>query len=206
MGRFRFLILDVRDGAPKEWLHAWAAQYGGYDEKEYDDLIAKHTSLSAEDFVRIGKWKDDVTTELQWRPNVASVAYLTWMQAAQELPQCPKEGDVAAFLDDWAGRTYTDEYKNGSKREKHFGLSHATTLLHFVSGGRFPIYDKRVRTAIARLSKSSLPPNTVRWYLDSFCPLFLELATLCETGDDLRMLDRALFSYGSSEKLPSPTS
>lgn len=165
MSRFRFLILDVRDGAPQEWLRVWAARYEGYDEKEYADLIAKHKALSAEDFVRIGKWKDGVTTELQWRPNVASVAYLIWMQAAQELPKCPDESAVAAFLDDWSGRTYTDVFEKKGAVEKRFGLARATTLLHFVSGGRSPIFDSRVRTAIARLRDDHLPPNTVRWYL-----------------------------------------
>jgi hypothetical protein len=120
MSRFRFLILDVREGMPQEWLRVWAARYQGYDEKQYRDLIAKHKSLSDEDFVRIGKWKDDVTTDLQWRPNVASVAYLTWMQVARELPKCPEESDVAAFLDDWSGRTYTDVFPNKSV-QKHFG-------------------------------------------------------------------------------------
>src|SRR5207245_10859851 len=54
--------------------------------------------------------------------------------------------------------------------EKHFGLSRATTLLHFVSGGRFPIFDSRVRKAVARLLNCSVP-NDVPWYLDSYCPL-----------------------------------
>lgn len=188
----------MRDGAPQEWLRVWAARYQGYDEQEYEDLIAKHKSLSAQDFVRIGKWKDGATTELQWKPNVASVAYLTWMQAAQELPKRPEVTDAAAFLDDWSGRTHTDVFPNKSV-EKRFGLSRATTLLHFISGGSFPIFDKWVRTAIARLCNSRLPPNTTGWYLDSFCPLFSELATLCETEGDLRKLDKALFSYGSSE-------
>lgn len=68
----------------------WASQYAGYDEKEYKDLIDKAASFTADDLVRIGKWKDGVTTELQWKPNVASVAYLIWMQAAQDLPKCPE--------------------------------------------------------------------------------------------------------------------
>jgi hypothetical protein len=39
-------------------------------------------------------------------------------------------------------------------------------------------------------------PNAVGWYLDSYCPLFLEVASLCGT-EDLRLVDMALFSYGS---------
>ena len=60
-------------------------------------LIDKHKLLSAEDFRRIGKWKDDATTENQWKPNVASVAYLIWEQAAEELPKCPDENGIAVF-------------------------------------------------------------------------------------------------------------
>jgi hypothetical protein len=76
MNRFRFLIPDMKESTPQEWLRVWAARYKGYDEKEYTYLIEKHGSLSAEEFEQIGKWKDGVKTERQWKPNVASVAYL----------------------------------------------------------------------------------------------------------------------------------
>src|SRR5579863_7673496 len=98
MSQFRFQVLEMRASTPQEWLRVWAGRYGGYDEKEYRDLIEKHKSLSAGDFRRIGKWKDGVTTEKQWKPNVASVAYLMWERAAEELPKCPEEGGVAVFL------------------------------------------------------------------------------------------------------------
>jgi hypothetical protein len=194
----------MSDSTPQEWLRVWARRFPAdkYSENIYRELIARHESLSAEDFVQIGKWKDAAKTEGKWKPNVAAVAYIIWMEAAQKLPKCPQESDVAAFLDYWSDRTYTDEYENGSTREKHFGLSRATALLHFISGGAYPIFDSRVRRAMARLLDSSVPPDTVRWYLDSYCPLFLEVAALCDTTDDLRMLDKALFSYGSSETLP----
>jgi len=65
------------------------------------------------------------------------------MKAAQELPKCPDGSDVADFLDNWSGRTYTDVFEKKGPVEKHFGLARATTLLHFVSGGRFPICDSR---------------------------------------------------------------
>jgi hypothetical protein len=198
MRQFRFQVLEMKDTSPREWLQVWSARYGGYDEKEYADLIAKHESFSAEDFERIGRWKDDVTKESQWKPNVASVAYLIWKQAAQELPKCPKEDDVAAFLDDWSSRAYTDVFPSKSV-EKRFGLSRATALLHFISGGRHPIFDSRVRTAVARLLNSQGLPNTVSSYVQSFLPLFKELADSCgcDTMDGLRMLDKALFSYGA---------
>ncbi len=110
------------------------------------------------------------------------------MQTASELPKCPEESRVADFLDDWSDREYTDPVK------KRFGLARTTTLLHFISGGRFPIFDSRVRRAMARLLNSRVP-NTVSWYLDSYCPLFSEIAALCGTKD-LRMVDKALFAYG----------
>ncbi len=188
----------MRYSTPQEWLRVWAGLYQGYDETEYRDLIEKHKSFSAEDFRRIGKWKDGATTRGYWKPNVASVAYLIWEQAADELPNCPEESEVVAFLEDWSDRAYTDIFKNGP-RKKHFGLSRATTLLHFVSGGHYPIFDSRVKTAIARLLDHPELPGTVSSYLDSYLPLFKELADRCET-DDFRTLDKALFSYGALEE------
>ncbi|HVB32751.1 MAG TPA: hypothetical protein VNJ52_00040 [Patescibacteria group bacterium] len=200
MSRFRFQVLEVRDSAPQEWLRVWAGLYPSADDPEYHDLVARYKSLSAEDFERIGKWKDSATTEAQWQPNVASVAYLIWKRAAKELPGCPEPNQVADFLDRWSGETYNDKFSN-KRVVKHFGLSRATALLHFLSGGRYPIFDARVRTAIARLCNCAVQ-NTIPWYLDSFCPIFRELARLCETENDLRRLDKALFSYGGYKKLP----
>ena len=175
----------------------WAGLYQGYDETEYRDLIEKHKSFTAEDFRRIGKWKDGATTEGQWKANVASVAYLIWEQATEELPNCPGENGVGTFLDAWSLRAYTNVYKKGPQK-KHFGLSRAATLLHFVSGGRYAIFDSRVKTAISRLLDQPELSGTVRSYLDSYLPLFKELAGHCGT-DDFRMLDKALFSYGAFE-------
>jgi hypothetical protein len=193
MNQFRFRSLDGTDIAPQEWLNMWSDRYPSTDYAGYSELIAKHKSLSATDFALIGKWKDAAKTKGKWKPNVASVAYLIWMQAASEVPKCPEETYVADFLDDWSGRSYTDEYAN-LRREKHFGLSRATTLLHFISGGHFPIFDSRVRRAMARLLAFRIP-NTVRGYLDSYCPLFSEIAIHCG-ANDLRKVDMALFSYG----------
>lgn len=175
MTGFRFGIPVLRKSTPQEWLQVWAAKYRGYDEKEYAYLIGKNGSLSAKEFERIGKWKDGVKTEGQWKANVASVAYLIWMQAALELPEPPEKNGVKAFLVDWSSRKYTDDFGEKGQKQKSFGLARATTLLHFVSGGRLPIFDSRVRKAIARLCNER-PRNTVRWYVDSFCTLFSELA------------------------------
>jgi hypothetical protein len=198
MSQFRFQVLEMRDSTPQKWLHVWAGRYQGYDEAEYGELIEKHKFLSAEDFRRIGKWKDGATTEGQWKPNVASVAYPIWEQAAEELPKCPEKREVAAFLEHWSNRAYTDILKNGP-RKKHFGLSRTTTLLHFLSGGSYPIFDSRVKTAFVRLLALPKLPGTVSSYLDSYVPLFEELADCCETND-FRMLDKALFSYGALDE------
>jgi hypothetical protein len=187
----------------QEWLRRWAKRYEkitGYD-PEYNDLIKKHESFTAEDFRRIGKWKDGVTTEGRWRPNVASVAYIVWEQATKELPKCPDESRVEVFLKGWSNREYEDIFKNGP-RKKHFGLSRASILLHFVSGGRYPIFDSRVRAAIARLLDRPQLADTTASYLTKFLPVFNELAESCDckTTEELRMLDKALFAYGALDK------
>jgi hypothetical protein len=198
MSQYNFQILTVRDSTAKEWLRAWGGLDAWSDDDEYAYLISRHEALSSGDFARIGKWKDGVKTARQWKANVASVAYLIWMQAAAEKPKRPGKVAVACFLDDWSSRTYTDVFLSKSV-VKSFGLARASTLLHFVSGGHYPIFDARVRTAIVRLRNVAVD-NTVRWYLDSFCPYFSELAALCETGTELHHLDKALFNYGAFGK------
>ena len=183
MSQFSFVVRMERTSQPREWLESWAALYPGTDDLEYHRLIARHESLAAADFEEIGQWKDGAGAEKdgewkkngRWKPNVASVAYEIWMKAAAELPKCPNENraaDVTDFLNDWSNKEYTDP------KPKHFGLSRATTLLHFISGGRFPIFDSRVRNAMARLLLNSSFPNTVRCYQESYCLRFSELAAL----------------------------
>ncbi len=192
--RFRFRSPDGRDITPEEWLRTWAAlyptsKYGA----EHDKLIMEHEPLSAAYIVRIGRWKDAAETNSKWKLNVASVAFQIWMEAASELPGCPHESPVDAFLQDWSERKYVNNYESGA-REMRFGLSRATTLLYFISGGCFPIFDSRVRKAMNRLLSSPIP-NEVRWYVDSYCPLFQEITALC-AAENGRMVDKALFSYG----------
>jgi hypothetical protein len=196
----KFQILEMRDSSPQEWLSWWAKRYDEEtdDDREYHEIIRGHHSFSAQDFVRLGKWKDGVTTEAQWKPNVAKVAFPIWTEAAERLPKCPEEGSALSFLEEWSGKAYTDVYKNGP-RTKRFGMSRATTLLHFLSGGRYPIYDSRVRTAIARLLHQPALPDEVSAYAERFLPIFSELANSCKT-DDLRMLDKALFAYGALDE------
>ena len=197
--------LDYRDVhrksvTPRVWLRVWAAQYPGqkYD-LEHDRLVAL-TQKEPADFERIGKWKDAASSAAKWKANVASVAYVVWMEAASERPSCPTDDTIAAFLQDWSSREYEDRF---SKRtvKKRFGLSRATTLLYFLSDGRFPIFDSRVRRAIARLTGHRVP-NTVQGYVDSYLPLFAQIAASCG-AKNFRTVDQALFSYGGKDA-PTP--
>ncbi len=167
----------------------------GKDEQVYRQLIdiGKRKSFSAADFERLGRWKDNAWTDGKWKPDVAMVAFKIWMQVASKLPPCPDDNGVASFLRQWSEASYTDLRKSGVVVEKRFGLARATTLLHFISGGHYPIFDARVRTAIKRLLDCSVP-NTIEWYLDRFCSVFREIAATCGT-DDPRTLDQALVRY-----------
>ena len=129
---------------------------------------------------------------------MASVAYIIWLQAEAEQPACPTNDQAVTFLDNWSSRTYEDLF-SAKRVTKRFGLSRATTLLHFLSGGRFPIYDSNVIEAMRRLYGVS-PSYTANYYWNTFYPQFQELAALCKT-DDLRRLDKALFSYGATRLL-----
>ncbi len=201
MSKLRFCSPEGTEIAPQEWLRLWAARYPGdkYNEEGHDSVIAKakHQRLSATDFEWIGRWKDAAHSDKKWNPNVASVAYHIWKQAAFELPSCPAQARTADFLEDWSGRKCTYKYTK-TEIQKRFGLSRATALLYFISGGRFPIFDSRVRKAVERLFNSTggnKPPNSVSWYLDSYCPLFQVISSHCGTAD-FRTVDKALFSFG----------
>ena len=96
-------------------------------------------------------------------------AYVIWMEAAETLPRCPGESRVATFLTDWPEKVYRDEYTNGTKQNKRFGLSRESTALHFISAGRYPIFDSRVVAALSRLMRSPVT-YSVGAYMDSYCP------------------------------------
>ena len=84
-----------------------------------------------------------------------------------------------------------------------FGLSRASTLLHFICGGKeYPIFDSRVRTAAGRLLGRRELSDSIPEYLEVYCPLFTKLAELCGTQDDPRKLDKALFMFGASTAYP----
>jgi hypothetical protein len=105
-------------------------------------------------------------------------------------------------LEYWKEKTFVAGKKGELVLRYRFGLSRATTLLHFVSGGRYPILDSRVATALSRLG--SPIEETIDGYLNCFCPLFSEIAAVCGVSgmEGLRKLDNALFSYGSDTSFP----
>lgn len=199
----QFKVVEARACEPGVWLDTWAAEYdslAGYDEKEYDELIdlAGQNAFPAKYFERMGRWKDSAKSDRRWRPNVASVAYIIWLQAETEQPPCPRAEQTVHFLENWAGRMYEDVFPT-RRVKKRFGLSRATTLLHFLSAGRFPIYDSNVIEGIRRLYGIN-PSYTAEYYWITFCPQFKELAGECKTNDR-RKLDKALFSYGATKLL-----
>lgn len=179
----------------------WASRYGDGDNREYFDLMAKQGELSADAFEQVGKWKEGCLKpgNGRWKSGTP-VAYDVGMQAKAELPKCADKEGITAFLTDWAER----KFAAGRDQRKRFGLSRATTLLHFVSGGQYPILDARVVTAMARLGSPIDDRETIGGYLTSFCHLFSELAAVCGASDTegLRRLDNALFNYGPETSFP----
>lgn len=198
MTAFTFYVLDgneLKPASSEEWLRFWSAKSQWLDDREHADLMAKHRVFAASDFERIGKWKDSVRSPGQWKPNVAMVAYPAWMKLAHDRPALPASERAGEFLDYWSGWKYTDIYPSRTVT-KVFGLSRATTVLHFLSGGSYPIFDSRVRDAMGWLCDRTIRDDVFS-YLNYCCPYFKELAVLCKTENNLRILDQALFQYGA---------
>jgi hypothetical protein len=190
------------DISGRDWFDIWGFVVPGRDERVYQRLIraAKQGSLKAEDFELMGRWKDGAWTEGRWKPHVASVAYNTWKEIADKPPACPNEGGIVEFLDHRSNTMCAYAYGDGTAK-KRFGLPRATTLLHFISAGRYPILDSRVRTALEGFKSHPgiLAPRTSigeegQSYLERFYPLFWRIAAACGT-DDARRLDQALMRY-----------
>jgi len=200
--RFTFRDPEGRELDPTAWLSWWADRYRIGDNPVYFDLIARHEAFSAEDFEQIGKWKEGCLKpgNGRWKTGTPT-AYDVWMGAKAELPKCPEPSGVTAFLTNWSERMFSA----GKGHRKRFGLSRATTLLHFVSGGQYPILDSRVVTALIRLGSPIAENGTISGYLNSFCRLFAELSGDCGVSGvkGLRKLDNALFSYGKTRRGPA---
>jgi len=126
------------------------------------------------------------------------------MQTKAESPTCPEKNDVATFLTDWSERRFlAGQRKNGQPFSPSFGLSRATTLLHFISGGIYPILDSTVLTALTRLG--SPVKGTTGEYTNTFCSRFSELASACAMSgiEGLRKLDNALTTFGADASYPA---
>lgn len=193
---------------PSLWLKFWASLYESNDSRKednrvYKDVIDKDGKLSAEDFETVGRWKEGCLAENHgsWKPNTPA-AYEVWMQAKSERPTCPTDTSISTFLTNWSERKFIAgvDKEDGQALEKRFGLSRSTTLLHFISVARFPIFDSRVGAAIKRLGVSPPAEPTADWYMNTFCPLFKDIASLCGVSDKkgFRLLDNALFCYGGT--------
>jgi hypothetical protein len=196
---FNFELKNGQSCDPKEWLQRWEQEYPSddYGEKYYDHLIRRTGSLSSEDFILMGRWKDNARTDGKWRPNVAMVAFPAWVDASVELSGFSiEQSSLEAFLKKWSDHLYPDTSARSADGKKRFGLSRTTTLLHFISAGRFPICDSRVRSAIKHLCNIRTP-DEVEQYLNSYVSIFEQLARVCDAS--ARSLDKALFAYGAAK-------
>jgi hypothetical protein len=182
---------------PSVWLSEWSADFPKEKYPPLDRLLRAPTLLTAADFEYVGRWKDGALKGDKWRKDVASVAFVVWMQAANELPGTQTERVVAPnLLAEWSSKTYIDEFPRRTVR-KRFGLARATTILHVLSGGQYPILDSRVRRAFKRLTGANAY-DKVDWYLGSYVPFFSQIASEC-AADDMKAVDNALFVYGRKE-------
>ena len=202
--RFTFRYPEWHEIDATRWVDLWATRYGDVDNEQYFELIAHQGKLSAEDFEQIGKWKEGCLKpgHGSWKTGTPR-AYDVWMQAKAQLPNCPDTPEkIIAFLENWSDRKFTAGKDQSRKR---FGLSRATTLLHFLGGGKYPILDSRVVTAMSRLGSPIDNAETSDGYLNSFCPLFFDLAAACGVSGEkgLRKLDNALFKYGAEISFPN---
>jgi hypothetical protein len=175
------------------WLDEWSAAFPTNKYPPLDHLLERADSLTAADFEYLGRWKDSaLESDKRWQPNKASVAFVTWMEAAKELPGAQIE-NVHSFLTEWSGRAYRDRFPSRTVL-KRFGVPRATTLLHLMSGGKYPIFDARVRLAFKRLTGQP-PGKSVEWYLSSYVPFFAQVASECRAAN-MKKVDNALFVYG----------
>lgn len=215
---FREGYFEWGKAEPPVWLQKWAELFLSSEERREDDRVyeslVRRGQLSGEDFEQIGRWKEGCIPKIgtehgRWKP-LTSAAFDVWMQAKESPPEVPESDKITEdfahkFLSDWQERKFFKPVKGGKIQDTRFGLSRATTLLHFISGGRFPIYDSFVWYALRRMG-TPLPWQmtvNVDAYLKTFYPLFYSIASRCglsSSPEDLRRLDNALRCYGRRER------
>ncbi len=213
MSSFTFCYPEWAEIDASLWVNKWAEAFLSSDERRADDLaynelIAKKGQLSGADFEQIGRWKEGCTVREggkehgRWKPGTTA-AYDVWMEGKQNPPQQPANGKLddafaRTFLEEWSEKTY-EVSKKGPTR---FGVARASTLLHFLSAGQFPIYDDFIWYALKRLGTPLPWKMTVDAYLKKFCPLVAALAASCglsRSVADLRKLDNALRCFGRDQ-------
>jgi hypothetical protein len=147
MSPFNFLYPEWRESDPGAWLARWAARYGDADNPEYFALIQKQGPFSSGDFEQIGRWKEGCLRPSHggWKSGTPK-GYDIWMEAKEEVPECPEPSELAGFLKDWSERTFVAGWKGEQVLRYRFGLSSATTLLHFISGSRYSVMPPRRAT------------------------------------------------------------
>lgn len=211
---FTFKDSNGTEDSSENWVNDWSKQYDERNSKRYPDsvyeyLVKKAGRMDIKDICVLGAWKDaalkkgcdrdfdpksDKLFSGRWKRNAASVARKIWEDAAKELGGDNKPdiaGDPSKFLSNWSRKVYR---QHGVK--KHFGLSRSSALLHFLSGGRYPILDSRVEKAIGKLGVQ----YDVACYVNCFVSLFNELASKCNAKSSIeqRRVDKALFAYSDS--------
>jgi hypothetical protein len=196
---FNFRVIQFREDSANNWLQAWAARYDlesdDFDKEKYEELIERKGNFSPDDYKTMGWWKDNVRSEGRWKENVALVAYRIWTAQDTLMLRCPDELGIRDFLDTVSQMEYTDQYASGP-RTKQFGFSRATTILHFLSVGMYPIFDSRVAIAVLHISDLRPRKDGSLWYVERFLPYYHSLASECQTSNQ-RQLDKALFTYGA---------
>jgi len=216
---FKVGYYEWDNAQPPVWLQKWSELFLSSDERREDDrvyesLIQKKGKLSGEDFEQIGRWKEgcllkgDGKEHGRWKPKTPA-AYDVWMEAKRNPPLLPPDGNLddkfaENFLKEWSEKRFAMPSKGGKVRNVRFGLSRASTLLHFLSGGRFPIYDSLVWYALRRMTLRLPWEMTIDPYLKQFCHHFYSIASSCgldkNRTDELRKLDNALRCYGKRER------
>jgi hypothetical protein len=216
MSSFKFRYPEWVDIEPGVWVQKWNDLFllgkdRKADDRVYKSLMETKGELSGADFEQIGRWKEGClkTGEKEngrWKPKT-SAAYDIWMQAKENPPERPPDDKIdrefaAKFLGDWSERKFAKPSAGGIVQDTRFGLSRATTLLHFIGVGRFPIYDSGIWYGLERLGLRLPWTMTVEAYFERFVPLFFSIASECglsQSIDDLRKLDNALRCYGRKE-------
>jgi hypothetical protein len=223
---FHCLSVTGEPLAVGQWVDLWASKYPAhrYSEEVYRYLIQKGARLNSQDILLLGAWKDAALQRCRdnsgmgpfsgqyyrfnqrWSKDAASAAFEIWQLLSEKI------SEIKAIFEKLGKLTilkYGSSGKGGQVT-KRFGLARASTLIHFLTSGKYPIYDSNVHKGIYGLTLGMfrgvrIPRYfagrglTVAAYCDVFCPAVQEL--LLASDRTMRSVDRALFTYGSKKSL-----